>query len=117
MNIYWIITAVILGFVILKTLTTPKIDSITKNELDTLLSDKKSKRQYVDVRTPAEFQMKKIKGFKNIPLGSLSHSLDMLNPSEPVILICASGSRSAKAAVILKRHGFTQVSHVHKGMS
>ena len=63
----------------------------------------------VDVRSPAEFAAGARPGSVNIPLGDLERRLEALDPAKPVILCCASGTRSAMAASILKRHGFNRV--------
>lgn len=65
--------------------------------------------QVVDVRTPAEFRGGHIEGSKNIPLDSLQTRSGELDRARPVVLCCASGSRSAMAVALLKRLGFTDV--------
>ncbi len=64
----------------------------------------------IDVRTPAEFRDGSYPGAVNIPLANLAARMHELEPrSAPVVLFCASGSRSAHAARILKQAGFTDV--------
>ncbi|MGK5087585.1 rhodanese-like domain-containing protein [Bdellovibrionota bacterium FG-2] len=63
----------------------------------------------VDVRTAAEFASGAKLESRNIPMQQLDRRVAELDPSKPVIVCCASGSRSAMAAVILKRHGFKNV--------
>lgn len=65
--------------------------------------------QVVDVRTPAEFRSGHVPGSKNIPLDQLQTRSKELDPRKPVLLCCASGSRSAMAVSLLKRQGFTDV--------
>ena len=65
--------------------------------------------QVVDVRSPAEFRGGHVPGSKNIPLDQIQTRLKELDPSRPVLLCCASGSRSAMAVSLLKRQGFTDV--------
>lgn len=60
----------------------------------------------LDVRTNAEFASGHIKGSRNIPLESLAVEMEMIkNMHKPVIVCCASGMRSAKAARQLKANG------------
>lgn len=61
----------------------------------------------VDVRTPAEFASGSIPGAKNVPLPNLESRLAELDKERAVVVFCASGMRSARAAAILKRNGFT----------
>ena len=63
----------------------------------------------VDVRSAAEFQQGARPGSLNIPLGELDSRCRELNKSQQIILCCASGSRSAMAAGILRKNGFTKV--------
>ena len=65
--------------------------------------------QIVDVRTRAEYTSGNIRGSVNIPLQDLSGSLKKINKEKPVIVCCATGSRSSSAKRILKSGGFTQV--------
>lgn len=65
--------------------------------------------QKVDVRTPGEFRGGSAPGTLNIPLDQLSARLTELDPAKPVLVCCASGSRSAMAASLLKRKGFEAV--------
>lgn len=63
----------------------------------------------VDVRTPQEFATGNINGSINIPVGSLPHKLKMLNKNKPIIVYCASGSRSTSAKSFLDQQGFEEV--------
>lgn len=64
----------------------------------------------VDVRTPGEFNAGHIPGAVNVPLQELGASLKRLGAKEkPVVLYCASGSRSSMAVSVLKNAGFQQV--------
>jgi phage shock protein E len=60
----------------------------------------------VDVRTPAEFMGGNVKGSINIPLQEIQQRIDEFKQmSQPVILCCASGSRSDQASRFLKSYG------------
>ena len=59
--------------------------------------------QLVDVRERWEYEETHIPGAKNIPLSELLDRLDELK--EPVVLVCASGGRSERAARYLTEHG------------
>ena len=65
--------------------------------------------QIIDVRSGGEFGGGHIKGSKNIPLGDLQNNFSKINKSKPVIVCCASGMRSASAAGVLRREGFSEV--------
>lgn len=66
----------------------------------------------VDVRTPAEFAQGHAASSRNIPLGpDFSARLHELgsDKSRPVVTCCRSGQRSASAAEMLTKAGFTTV--------
>jgi rhodanese-related sulfurtransferase len=73
--------------------------------------------QFIDVRTPMEYNSNKIRQFKNIPLASLGQKHGDLSKDQEVVLICQSGMRSNKASKTLKKHGFKKVTNVKGGMS
>jgi len=66
----------------------------------------------VDVRTPAEFASGHAPGTVNIPLNELSQRLDEISKNSPVIVGCASGSRSGMAKMLLKKQGYADVHNV-----
>ena len=56
----------------------------------------------LDVRTDKEYQSGAIKGAKHIPLDDLKNHVDELKGlNRPIIVYCASGVRSSKAAKFL----------------
>ena len=65
--------------------------------------------QVVDVRTTGEFAAGHAPGSVNIPLADLEHGTKALDRNRPVILCCASGTRSAMACRTLRTQGFTQI--------
>ena len=70
----------------------------------------KSGAKIVDVRSPEEFNEEHYPNAVNISVNHLPERLNELGEkSTPLVLYCASGSRSAYAARILKTSGFTDV--------
>ncbi|MDE3145415.1 MAG: rhodanese-like domain-containing protein [Bacteroidota bacterium] len=64
----------------------------------------------LDVRTAMEFEMEHINGAKNIPVNEIQFRLDEIkNLSQPIVVYCLSGGRSAMAASILKQAGINEV--------
>ena len=60
----------------------------------------------LDVRTPEEFQIGHISGSINIPLHEIPHRVGEIKKLQPpLILCCASGTRSGQAALYLKSLG------------
>jgi phage shock protein E len=65
----------------------------------------------VDVRSEAEFRGGAYAGAINVPLQTLSGRLQRIPKDRPVVVYCASGSRSAMAARVLKKAGYDDVSN------
>ncbi len=64
------------------------------------------KKTIIDVRTMHEFAGGHVAGSINIPLHEIPHRLSEIKKMQsPVVLCCASGNRSAQAAMYLKRLG------------
>lgn len=74
--------------------------------------------QLLDVREPAEFDgpLGHVAGATPLPLGELSARLGELDKARPVVTICRSGARSARAALMLGQAGFGQVANLAGGM-
>jgi len=111
------ITAAYLALIIFQKLTGPKVITVKGSQLDEMIKDKSVKRQFVDVRNIDEYNARKVKGFRNIPLNVLSKRLKELDPDIPVVLMCASGARSMKAAQILSKAGYKKLVNVRGGIT
>lgn len=68
--------------------------------------------QVVDVRTKAEFRSARHPKAINIPLDELDARARELDPKRPVLVCCASGSRSGMGVSVLKRKGFAEVKNL-----
>lgn len=90
------------------------IRQITTKQLKEELKQKN--KQFIDVRTPAEFQANHIQGFKNIPLHQFAEMAHQLPKDKEIVLICLSGGRSLKAAALCKKLGFKKITNVRGGI-
>ena len=68
--------------------------------------------QFIDVRTPAEYRAKHVKGFDSKPLDQL----DAASVSQGVVLMCLSGKRASMAAERLEVAGVDNVCIVKGGI-
>lgn len=97
-----VFAAVIIAFSIVK-----RLGQVSLEEARRLIKDG---AKLVDVRTPDEFSSAHIPGAVNVPLGDLALRASSLGERDkPIVLYCASGTRSAAARSMLKGQGFTQV--------
>jgi rhodanese-related sulfurtransferase len=64
----------------------------------------------IDVRSPGEFAAGHLDGARNVPVGEIGGRAGELGPKDrPIVLYCASGTRSAAAARTLRASGFSKV--------
>ncbi len=61
----------------------------------------------LDVRQPDEYRQGHIAGAKLIPLNELHRRMKELPQGREIVCVCASGSRSASAAKVLAKEGYT----------
>ena len=66
----------------------------------------------VDVRSIAEFAHANAAGTLNIPLSELGHRLSEIPQDKPVVVCCASGSRSGMAKLLLLKNGYRNVQNI-----
>jgi len=73
---------------------------------------KKKGAIFVDVRSASEFANGNAPGTINIPLQELRSRLGEISKSFPVVLCCASGTRSGMAKLLLKKNGYLNVYNI-----
>ncbi|MFZ2650757.1 MAG: rhodanese-like domain-containing protein, partial [Burkholderiaceae bacterium] len=82
------------------------------------LADVAARVQVLDVREPAEFDgpLGRIANAKSIPLGELGTRYTELAKDAPVVAVCRSGARSARAVALLNKCGFADAANLAGGM-
>ncbi len=78
----------------------------------------REKAVVVDVCETEEFAAGHVGGAKNIPLNSLEEKLvaAVKNKTLPLILVCQTGARSARAVAIAKKLGYEQAQSMAGGL-
>jgi rhodanese-related sulfurtransferase len=71
----------------------------------------------VDVREPSEFAAVRLDEVVLLPMSSFADRFGELPKDRPLLLMCASGSRSAAATAHLLRNGYSDVSNVAGGIT
>ena len=105
MNILYALGAALAVYLVFQRLT-----GVRRTPATEVLAAIKSGARIIDVRTPEEYSSGSYRKAKNIPLADLASRLDDLGAKdEALVVFCASGSRSAQAARLLKRAGFSRV--------
>jgi len=84
----------------------------TKRVVAMLPELRKKGATFVDVRSQGEFAGGNAPGTVNIPLQQLAGRLAEIPASAPVVLCCASGTRSGMAKLLLKKNGYREVHNI-----
>jgi len=71
----------------------------------------------LDVREHWEFQLCRIEGSVEMPMGSVPARLAELDPGRETIVICHHGGRSAQVCMFLEHQGFTKVINLAGGVA
>ncbi len=71
----------------------------------------------LDVRAPGEFEAGHLPNARNIPLAELDKRAGELPAGRPVIVCCATGMTSAKAASSLRKAGRQDVFNLDGGLN
>jgi rhodanese-related sulfurtransferase len=73
----------------------------------------------IDVRETDEFRGEHIKGARHVALGTVASKLSEFekHKADQILLYCRSGNRSASAANMFVKAGFTQVAHLAGGIT
>jgi rhodanese-related sulfurtransferase len=70
----------------------------------------------IDVAEPAEYAAGHAAGARNVPLGGLETSKDLpSNKALPLLVMCPTGSRSGRAAGLLRKAGYANAVSVVGG--
>ena len=62
----WILILIIVAILVWRMMPPKGVRTISTEELKGILNDKS--KQFIDIRTPAEYKRQHVKEFKNIPL-------------------------------------------------
>jgi len=72
----------------------------------------------IDVSEPGEYAAGHAAGARNVPLGRLAGAKEVpSNKTLPLVLLCASGARSSRAAAMLRKAGHEKAVSLAGGLS
>jgi rhodanese-related sulfurtransferase len=102
-----LVAAVAGGLLLWPTITGARNAGISATEAVRLMN--REKATVIDVSEPGEYAAGHIVGSRNIPIGRLEVAPELpKNKTLPIVLVCASGKRAAKAAKALEAKGYAK---------
>lgn len=111
-----IASLIVIGMIgVVAAVAQPKLISAT--EAKKVIDKEKTKVQVVDVRTASEWSAGHLAMAKHLDVNdpAFAQKLGTLDKSKPVVVYCAVGGRSGRAASIMQQKGFTVVYSVTNG--
>ena len=95
----------------------PHFDTVMDIDAEELLQ-LAAQVQIIDVRQPDEYtgELGHIEGAELVVLDTLPENLDRLSRRQPVVFVCRSGGRSARAADFAFQNGFQNTYNMEGGM-
>ncbi len=90
--------------------------SVGAQEIQDLLRSRSPAVFLLDVRTPAEYQRGRIPGSVLIPMNTIPSRLSDIPKDKRVVVVCASGGRSAVVARYLRESGYPWVANYAGGV-
>lgn len=99
------------------TASTQNSNTLSATDFETEIN-KTENAQVVDVRTPEEFAEGHVANAVNMDYNGadFKSEIEKLDKSKPVFVYCLSGGRSANAADVMRKDGFTNVYEMGGGM-
>lgn len=96
--------------------TTPHPDGF--EEIEPTALDRQAAHRVIDVREAHEFhgELGHIQGAELVPLGTVEQAAHAWDPDTPMLVVCRSGARSARAVSALRRMGFGCAVNLRGGM-
>lgn len=112
----YLFIALLLGWILWQRFLGPRMHGVKSIAAADYMKMRHEKHTLIDVREDDEWETGHAPGAHHIPLGELRANLAHIPKDKPIVVICASGNRSAIAATLLAKNGCTQVLNFSGGM-
>lgn len=116
-NAVYIFMALLLGWIVWQRFIWPKMSGVKSMSATEYMQMRNKSHTLVDVRQLGEWQSGHAPHALHIPLNEISQRMHEVSKDQPVILICASGTRSSMAATAFANGGYSDVYNFSGGMA
>lgn len=116
-NWYLIVAAVVSGLLLLWPSLSRRGGAGAVSVAEAVQLINREKAVLVDVSEPAEYAAAHAANSRNVPFGSLEGSKDLpSNKALPLVVVCPTGARAARAVAILRKLGFEKARPLAGGL-
>jgi len=116
-NWYLVLAALVSGGMLLWTSLGRAAQGSALSTAEAVRLINREKAVLIDVCEPAEFAAGHVAGARNIPLSTLEgHKSLPSNKALPIVVLCQSGARAAKAAGMLRAMGYEKAAPLAGGL-
>lgn len=111
-----ILSIIVVALILLSRTFVHAYDEISPKDLQEKLAGEGSGIVLLDVREHDEVAECRIPKSVHIPLADVNRRLKELDPQKEIVVYCAAGVRSARAAGVLDKAGFKKVKNLKGGI-
>jgi len=115
-NAVYIFVWLIIGWFLWQRLIAPKLAGVKSMSAGAYLEFRQAPHTLLDVRQLGEWNSGHAADAIHIPLAAVRSRMSEIPRDRAVVVICASGNRSAMAALTLAKSGFEEVYNFSGGM-
>ncbi|MDX8406921.1 MAG: rhodanese-like domain-containing protein [Mariprofundaceae bacterium] len=112
----YVLMALFVGWMLWRRMIAPKLSGVAGMSAGDYMQLRDRPHVLLDVRSAGEWAAGHAPDALHIPLGEVSSRKHEIPADRPVVVVCASGNRSAVAATSLARQGFKPVYNFSGGM-
>lgn len=115
-NAVYIFIALLIGWMLWQRVIAPRLSGVKSISAADYMKMRSEPHTLVDVRQPGEWNAGHAKVALHIPLGEINQRMGEIPADRSVVVVCASGNRSAMAATALAKAGYDSVYNFAGGM-
>jgi len=115
-NMMYIVSALLIAWILWKRAIAPRLAGVKSLSAADYMQFRHQSHTLLDVRQSGEWASGHAKGAMHMPLSEVVKHMHEISKDKPVVVICASGNRSAMAATALAKEGFDMVYNFSGGM-
>jgi len=115
-NVLLVAGALIIGWMLWQRMIAPRLAGVKSMDAAEYLTFRHTPHTLIDVRSLDEWNSAHPSAAQHIPLGEIERHTSRIPQDKPVVLICASGMRSASAAAKVAKAGHPDVYNFSGGL-